>query len=399
MEMRTITTGAPQPLGPLAPVDRAAAPADAPVREADGPAPLAFEEQARAYVQDDGEMGGLPWEQPQASANEPLFEQARALGLGDHGLDRMRELDASGALGQPGGNGRSLGEEIVWRLDHGFVDGPTAEVLLDQIADPDANVRQISGNTCAAATAQKAMAESDPSLYFVTAADMLRSGGGRLPDGSSATLSAANRAFIAGQGYSPAERVDATFQAALMDYANGADTYDLASDTSTKADGTGSYQGVNQQQATELNQAALRAPTLDPRAAYDDFMGQLDAAERERERDHAYRYDEGGGDPGFSPPRLMDVIMSHLLSARSQNFPGVMVPVRAGDSQHMVLVSNIDLRRQTVTVEDANGRERTMTCQEFTNQVAFDRTDGDGGIGAGTGSSGQQTSTSGRGRG
>ncbi len=382
-----IRPGAQAPIGAPDALRQAArtAPMEAPDpgRAAPGPQPgmPGYDEGPYSLVGDEGDYGGMPWDAaPAASRNEPLFARAAELGMPPEGVDLMRRLEGTGKLDWSSGGSETLGEQIVWRLENRFVDADVAQVLMGQILDPDTNIKQIGPSTCAAATAQKAMALNDPGLYFVTAADMVRGGGGNLPDGSQAVVSEANRTYIKGAGFGPEARVDATVQAALMDFANGVDGYDLARDKSLKADGA-TYDGLGQQAVTRLNRATLRAPTLDPSAALADFQARLDEGRHQRSYDHSI---DGSGQQD-EVPTFMEVVMEHLRGSREKSFPGVFVPMRTPDGAHMTMVKDVDEKKRTVSVIDATGAPRSLTFDQFVAQVSFAPTDGDGGIGAWSG--------------
>lgn len=373
----------------------AAPAADAPPAEAPAPAPPPAvskdqyqtpEWKAAMMMSAVADYGEMPWGAVM-DTHLPLYDAARTAGLDEEGIGLMQGLAQTGQLDAVGDGGRTLGREVVERMANGAVTNDVAKVLLQQVLDPDANILQMTAHNCVAATAQKAMAVDDPALYFVTALDLVRGGVGNLPSGEQAIVSAANQAAIQAAGLTGADLVDATFQAALMDHANGADTYDLATDRSTRADGR-TYLGLSEAQAAELNSDALQAPTLlgsNVRAAY----------EAAQQNPIYVDLGEWGGSFSYTPTRAM-VVAEFLQGARRENFPGVLVAVAdpASGDRHMVLVRDLNAKTNQVTVMDAYGRSTTQDFHAFVETVAFPESADIEGIGGYTGRAATTTSSS-----
>ena len=390
-----------QPPADAAPIEAApagdVAVADAPAAPAAPPVDNRAAELAEQFALAAGaEWGDINW----AMADDPSIGRAAAAGLDAEGQDLMRSLDAVGLLDKQSSVGSpTFGNEIANRLEMGAVDNDTAKVLMRQILDPNNEIKQCNANTCVAATAQKAMALNDPSLYFVTAADIVRGGTGNLPNGDVAIVSGANQATIADADLSPQQRVDAMMQSALMDYANGADAYDVATDRTIRADGS-TYPGLKQADAAKLNQAALKAPTVDGAQLFVSFQTQANMAE-EALRTYGGYIDLGeyGSYQMPPPPSLADVVRNELYQATARNFPGLFVAITsdAGEA-HMVMVRSADMSKDTVTYTDALGTDRTMPITQFANIIAYNVGAGnDADIGADTSRSSGQTTVSGRG--
>lgn len=360
------------------------------VPAADVPADLAPTFTPNAYVSPEwaaamaasatADYGALPFGQFM-DPHQPVYDAAAAAGLDEEGVGMMQQMAMMGQLDRMGPINRSTGEEIVWRLQSGAVSNDLAKTLMKQIIDPDNQIQQVGNHTCVAATAQKAMAQESPALYFITGADFVQSGQGNLPSGEQATISEANLATIREANLSGAELIDASFQAALMDHANAGDTYSLATDSSTRADGR-VYRGLSEAQASELNSDTLSAPTLLGSNILADFearsmnTGYIDQGEWGRQG-------EWGGVMNTAPP-IGQVVAEHLAAARTQGFPGVFVPVAdAAGARHMVLVREVDQKNNMVSLMDASGAAKTMPYWDFLNSVALtdNGANGDNGIG------------------
>lgn len=319
--------------------------------------------------------------------HQGVYDAAAAAGLDQEGVGMMQTLAMQGQLDRMGPINRSFGEEIVSRLQTGAVNNDLAKTLMNQIIDPDNNIQQIGNHACVAATNQKAIATLNPALYFITAADIVNTGSGNLPSGETVTVSGANVETLDRYQLEGPVRVDAAFQAALMDHANGADSYDLETDTSTHADGR-IYTGLNEAQAAELNSDVLNAPTLRGSNILADFTA--------RSLNPQYLdLGEWGGQIQWTPP-IEVVVSEHLQAARAMGFPGVFVPLAdAEGNRHMVLVREMNDSTGKVTVMDASGASRQMDTWAFLGAVALQDT-GDNGIGTLTGRTATGTSLAGR---
>ncbi|MDB5102029.1 MAG: hypothetical protein JWM80_6450 [Cyanobacteria bacterium RYN_339] len=301
---------------------------------------------------------GLPGSAPKpgAPAAPPLSPEGRQL------YDKL------------GAGNQALKDNVDSFLKDGG-DPKVAESLLKQINDPDGAINQIDGSTCAAATAQKELAKSDPAQYFKNASEIIKDGKTQLKNDPSdpATLSDANRAYV-DQLYNDGkineeEKRDLQIQSALMDYANGSEAkYDLKTDTSVNPNGT-TTNGLAPWMSERLNNAALGATTVDPTKLESDVNARMEAA------------------PGLTKEEAVNQsIREQYEQAKNEGKTGLFVHLDSGDqgevdgvknaNRHMAEVTNID-GDGNVTIRDGQGADRTMTGEEFSRQVAMGGTDYD----------------------
>jgi hypothetical protein len=228
-------------------------------------------------------------------------------------------------------------------------------------AAPEA-VQQAEGkNTCAAANKQRAMAEHNPAHYKQMVRDLERTGEAVLPNGEKLKLSPANRLYIDSlPGLSPEERENMKVQAALMDYANGGEDYDMESDLSIKDDGK-THKGLTARQAKRLDKLDNSTETATPEelqnSVYNSrniFMRMLQAVFEKF----------GYSGPGFVSA-VSDVVRDVYKRSKAEgrdfsialNWPGGDTPT------HMVTITNVD-NSGNVTVRDTHG-EHTYTPDQF----------------------------------
>lgn len=258
------------------------------------------------------------------------------------------QLAAEGKLDAINPDGSNLRDEVSQLMAKSDRSGiNVAQAVLQQISNPDDNVLQAKDNTCAAATAQKTLAETNPAAYFKLATDIITKGSTTLPNGDTVSLSSPNRTWIDAQGFTDSQKMDAMVQAALMDYADGSKArFDIASDRSTTLDGQEVYQGLGIGQAARLDDGLLSAPTLDPRS----YQGASS-------------------------------LRDQLQAAKDRGAPGLFVPIDAGNGKaHMILVQGVDADG-TAHYFDANGKPQAAPVSALAAELANGVTDDDGGIG------------------
>lgn len=216
-------------------------------------------------------------------------------------------------------------------------------------------------NTCAAANKQMAMAEHNPAQYRRMVAQLEAKGRAVLPSGEHLALSAANRSYIDGlPGLSPQERENMKVQAALMDYANGGEDYDMESDLSIAESGA-THKGLSPKQAQRLDKLDNTTETATPEELQNNvansrnfFMRMIQSACRQ------FGYDG----PGFVSA-VTDVVRQELDRAKlEQRELAIALKWPGGDTPtHMVTVTGIDADGN-VSVRDTE-RERTYSADAF----------------------------------
>lgn len=295
-------------------------------------------------------------------ANMQQAEQARTQAfvdkasgqLSDAGAQTLERLQANGRLDARDSSGSNVRDQLDSFLREGG-DPAMAEGIMQQIANPVGEIRQLRDETCVAANNMQAMAQQNPAEYFRMAAELGTSGRTTFPDGQKLELSPETQAYVEKASGSPAERASAAMQAALMEFANGARDYNMASDTSSGSIdlpfigdiSLGSQQGLSIEQAQSLQDALGTSPTFDPRSL-------ADASDQKRG----------------------DALQSAIDSARGDGFMGVQVPMHAdggGDAYHMVEVRGME--GDTVKLYDVvQQRVYPMDRQDFMDNVGWDIT-------------------------
>ncbi|MFN3429549.1 MAG: hypothetical protein ACK46X_06320, partial [Candidatus Sericytochromatia bacterium] len=289
-----------------------------------------------------GGTGRLPWEEPATTPPTTLVGAVTA------------------AKGKPAPEAKPL---------------PGARVVNTAHAE---DIKQAEGKqTCAAANKQMAMAERNPAQYRQMVKELEAKGRAVLANGEVIALSPANRRYIDGlAGLSPDERENMKVQAALMDYANGNETYDMATDLSMREDGT-THVGLTARQAAKLDKLDDSTETATPEALQEEaaqsrnfFMRMIQAVCQQ------FGYDG----PGYVSA-VTDVVRQELERARLERRELVLaLAVENGQTDsHMVTVTAVD-GDGAVTVRDTAG-ERTLSADAFAS--ALPRTD-DSDVGEGT---------------
>lgn len=165
---------------------------------------------------------------------------------------------------------------------------PQADAVIQQINDP-MGIKQEGYDTCSATVVQRALAGSEPLNYFNTATKLM-TGGDTSRMEPPLTLDSANRDYAmreqkgANGQPDPVKNVNELMQAALMEFGNGAASYDLPSGAS-RGEGDIYSEGLTESQAKDLFETVLGRPPLlqsditptngDPAALKNLITGQL----------------------------------------------------------------------------------------------------------------------------
>lgn len=240
------------------------------------------------------------------------------------------------------------------------------------------DIKQAEGKqTCAAANKQMAMAERNPAQYRQMVKELEAKGRAVLANGEVIALSPANRRYIDElPGLSPSERENMKVQAALMDYANEDEAYDMATDLSMREDGT-THLGLTARQAARLDKLDDSTATATPEALQAEtaqsrnfFMRMIQAVCQQ------FGYDG----PGYVSA-VTDVVKQEFERAQQERREFVLaLTVENGQTDsHMVTVTGV-AKDGAVTVRDTAG-ERTLSADAFA--AALPRTD-DSDVGEGT---------------
>jgi hypothetical protein len=204
---------------------------------------------------------------------------------------------------------------------------------------------------------------------------LVQTGSATLANGETIGLSEANKAYIDGlTDVDHAERENMKVQAALMDYANGIEGYDMESDLSTRFDGS-THAGLTATQAQRLDKLDESTDTATAEGLQKDvsqsrnfFMRMMQAVCQEF----------GWDGPGFISA-VSDVVRDEFKRSQEERrdfslalkWPGGDTPT------HMVTVTNVaDDGR--VTVRDTTG-EKTYDRDQFADLLPRDNSDGIGG--------------------
>lgn len=310
------------------------------------------------------------------------FLDANLAKFSPSGQALLKQLAKSGALDMVDPGWNTLRDNLDTFLKAGG-DPAVAETLLAQVARPDDAIAQATNHTCVAATMQAAIARDNPAQYFQLATELADKGSMSLPGGQVVTLSERNRAHIEAQGLVGGAKLDAIFQAALMDFASDGG-FDMASDlvTTQEAGGSSVLAGLKPAQARKLNEALLQMPVMDP----GDLARQVLQAVI------------NGGQIGAI---TTDALLACLAEARKGDHGGVMVVVSAGSLPvelppilrgmlpedqrrvpkfHMVLVKSVE--DGMVSYLDPAGTTRQEPLADFVKRICTDESVA---VGTGTG--------------
>jgi hypothetical protein len=287
-----------------------------------------------------------------ATKADQAFLAANAKQLGPDAMVDFKKLADLGKLSAMDKDGKTLRGSFEAMIQAGQ-DKALVAAIGHQLADPTA-IHQVRDNTCSAAALQEAIAASNPARYAELAKDLVNPPHqATLPNGKALQVSPANAAWIEAQNFSPADRINAYMQAALMDYANGSGAYDIATDTTTNSvhipfmDDPLKFvtEGLNITQAQNLGDVLGNVPIVDPT--------QVE-----------------GRNPGERSAALRNL----LAQAKKDGAPGFLIPVHGHSGKlHMVLIMGIDSKTGKVTVFDpGTGGTTSIPADRFDKWVAWD---------------------------
>ncbi|MNS05316.1 hypothetical protein D3C72_367150 [compost metagenome] len=245
-----------------------------------------------------------------------------------------------------------------------------AAAIAGQI-DPLAAIQQADGkNTCAAANKQEAMREHDPKAYSQMVKDLKENGEATMPNGQKLYLSQTNADYIDRQPVSECDKDNMRVQAALMDYANQTEEYDMEKDLSIGADGA-THQGLTEDQMQRLD-------------ALDNTTTTASAGASEVQATVAVVIDALNPFNGTSTSHaeaLADQIGRAVKDAAKDD-QNLAIALDTGDgNKHAYTVVSVSDKDNSVTVRDASG-ETTMHQDDF--DAAVTMAEGDIGEDGGT---------------
>jgi hypothetical protein len=238
-------------------------------------------------------------------------------------------------------------------------------------ADPLARIEQVHGkHTCAAAGKQEAMREKDPAGYDKMVKDLKEKGESQMPNGQKIHLSEKNREYIEKQDCSEADKENMRVQAALMDYANETEEYDMEQDHSINAEGI-THQGLTEDQMAKLDKLDESTHTAD--------AGKVEVAAT------VIAATTGIFGSGKSHAEALADQLESLVETAQENGKQVQIALDLGDGgKHSYAVTDVNDAADTVTVRDASG-EKTISQEAFDKGVTSEEGDvGESGGGMGT---------------
>lgn len=293
--------------------------------------------------------------------------------LSEDGQKALQTLSEQGKLTEVDHKGESLTDALKGLQDEG-VDPKVLDTVAQQLADPETQVMQVRDATCGVATPQRALAMQNPAEYARMAASLLTKGEATLPNGQVVKVSASNQQAIDKADLQGSERLNALFQSAVMDYANGDAHYDFEKDQSTlhtaQMDSTTS--GLEAEQVKKVNEVLLGCPTFDTQALNDNvdktIKAQQDLPQDQKKdvyqmyTDELDRQLQAAGDSG-SPGLFLTVhggqkqVIADLQMAHHMGESGF------ADEYHSVFVSGKDAQGNYV-ISDATGAEQHVPPEE-----------------------------------
>jgi hypothetical protein len=221
------------------------------------------------------------------------------------------------------------------------------------IAGWDDGPHQAAGkNTCAAASHELAIFEHAPTLHGQMLKGLKDDGYFKMPNGQELHLSEKNAKYIDSQPCSEEDKGSMRAQAAMMDYANQHEEYDMEKDVSKGADGKG-QRGLTTPQTERLDALDQVTETvtnseLQAKAALQDTLGRVIPW-------------IGGHDS--HEQNVLDTtsaVLDELVDANKS----LIVNIDLGDGHHSVTVSAVDKEDGTVTCYDTAGTYE-LDAKEF----------------------------------
>lgn len=228
--------------------------------------------------------------------------------------------------------------------------------VLKQLDKPNARIKQINKFTCVPANVQRDIAKMNPQKYFVLATSLALKGRAELPNGKMLQVSAENRKWIETSDMPPNKRINAYFQSALMDMADGKAKYDAKAGKSTAENGL-SMAALGIEQARSLWKNVSGTPAFDP-VAYMSLMKKQNK-------------------PANAKTMLHEV---ERLFAAAKGQQRVMVPIKSEANTknmfHQVTVLKMS-KDQIRYFDPAKAGEVTMSRAEFLDKIASNMKPGD----------------------
>jgi hypothetical protein len=226
-------------------------------------------------------------------------------------------------------------------------------------------VKQAEGKlTCGAANKQMAMKEKDPAEHDRIVKDLKETGEAKLPNGEKLYLSEKNEKYIAKQDISEPEKNDLRMQAALMDYANDTEEYDMASDVSKGPDGSAS-RGLCEKELAKLDNLDSTTETASAGSA------EVVAAVMSTVSQFTGMFSGGGKS---HEEALADQFGKAVESAEEVGANLTVALELEEGVKHAVTVVGVNDKADTVTVKDTSGTYK-MTNEEF--DAAINASEGD----------------------
>ncbi|MFN3429550.1 MAG: hypothetical protein ACK46X_06325 [Candidatus Sericytochromatia bacterium] len=233
-----------------------------------------------------------------------------------------------------------------------------AALAIANQADPLAAIEQAAGkHTCAAANKQEAMREHDPKVYNQMVKDLKENGAATMPNGQKLYLSQTNADYIDRQDLPESDKDNMRVQAALMDYANQTEEYDMEKDLSIGDDGA-THQGLTEDQMARLDQLDNTTTTAD--AGQTEAIAAVAVA-----LDMLNPFNGVNGDHA-------EVLSDHVQAAvkdAAREGQNLTMALDTGDGdKHAYTIVGVSDGGDTVTVRDTAG-EQTLTKEEFDEAV------------------------------
>lgn len=268
--------------------------------------------------------------------------------LTDAGLAAVKTLKEQDKLNQGW-----LGHTLLNRLQNFVKHGGHKELesaALEQIASPD-KIQQARPDSCAAADMQRNLATEHPTKYLAVVNSLFKFGEAKL-HGHTLKISSENMAEIKAMHLKGPALVNAMFQAAAMDVANGKAGYDFKSDTSIfkKHGHLEREQGLTGDAMKTLDAIVGDAPVVTPK----DLHHKIEALQKQ-------------GLSEFDAKK--QVLESELASALKAGHQGAMFAVKDNRHHlaHAVIVTKV--ANGEVTFVDGHQRQHQVPEAAFMHHL------------------------------
>ncbi|HEY9721444.1 MAG TPA: hypothetical protein V6D47_05495 [Oscillatoriaceae cyanobacterium] len=246
-----------------------------------------------------------------------------------------------------------LHETVTSRLEHFLKHGGHKDLesaALEELASPD-KIKQVRPDSCAAADIQRDLATKQPGKYIAVVNQLIQGKSIKL-HGHTLQVSASNLQEIKSQHLKGTQLVDALFQSAAMDAANGKAGYDFKHDE-TISNNHGHIErekGLSDENVQTLDQIVGAAPVVTPKEVHHE----IEALRKKGVSEHDAK---------------KQVLENQLAKAQAGGQQGVMFAVR-GDHAHLahaVIVTKIE--NGDVTYVDGHQRQKTVPESEFLHHM------------------------------